>query len=218
MKVIKDYIENGIIKEAFQAQMNLKIWNDIGENVQALSKLNEEKKQLFAYLQHSAQSQMVLRTARIFDKKKNYPTRSLDALFKEIEKLDLSEIEINNPRGLKEYLISLDCFEKFNPISTKAKDFLVPFITYCKNDLLENSMKEDITMIQMLRDKYIAHNEAIVASTTFDPNIIKRLTDLAVNISIVIERCLIIDSMYLIDESVDRNVYFVKKLIKDNLK
>lgn len=217
MEEIKDYIENGIIKEAFQAQMNLKIWNEIGENVQELSKLNKEKIQLFAYLQHSAQSQMVLRTARIFDKKQKYPTRCLDALFKEIEKLDLSEIEISNPRGLKEYLITLDCFEKFNPISTSALDFLVPFISHCKTELFENIYKNDIAMIKMLRDKYIAHNEAIEVTTTFDPDIIKKLTDLAVNISIIIERCLIIDSIYLIEESVNHDVYFIKKLIKDSL-
>ena len=217
MEEIKDYIEKGIITEAFQAQVNLKIWNEIGENSVSLSELSSEKRRLFAYLQQSAQSQMVLRTARIFDKKKRYPTRCLDSLFKELELLDLTNMEIHNPRGLEKYLINLGCFEEFKNLTSKTEEFLIPFISYCQKELLDKTYKAKIDLIKMLRDKYIAHNEALKESTTFDPNIIKELTDLALNISIVIERCLIIDSIYLIEESVDREVYFLQSLIEDNL-
>ena len=218
MENIKDYIENGIIKEAFQAQMNVKIWNEIGSNVQGLSKLDQDKQQLFAYIQRSAQSQMVLSTGRIYDVQIKYPTRCLDALFKLVEGMDLINMSINNPRALKEYLERLSCYDNFLPVKDNTSEFLLPFIEYCRTEILGKTYAKEIALIKLLRDKYIAHNEAIEETTTFDPNIIKTLTDVAVDISTVIERCLIVDSIYDIEISVDRNVYFIKKLIKDNLK
>jgi hypothetical protein len=218
MENVQEYIEKGIIAEAFQAQMNLRIWNEIGSNVKGLSKLDKDKQQLFSYLQRSAQSQMVLRTARIYDVQKKYPTRCLDSLFKLVEGMDLTNMSINNPRALKEYLERLSCRDQFFPVKDSVSDFLLPFIDYCRTEILGKTYEREIALIKLLRDKYIAHNEAIEETTTFDPNIIKTLSDVAVAISIVIERCLIVDSIYDIERSVDRNVYFIKKLIKDNLK
>ncbi|TNE76678.1 MAG: hypothetical protein EP333_02220 [Bacteroidetes bacterium] len=217
MNQIKDYIENGIITESFQAQLNLNIWNEIAKHSVDLDKLEETRRNLFVYLQRSAQSAMVLRTARIFDTEKKHPTRCLDGLFKKVRNLDLEGKTIHNPHGLNEYLSYLTCFEKFDPVPQNTSDFLLPFIDYCESELFKIKYQSEIELIKELRDKFITHNEAIQYSKNFDPNIIKTLTNSAINISIIIERCLIIDSIYLVEDSAVRSSYFIKDLIKKEL-
>lgn len=213
---IKNYIEHGVITDAFYAQANIQIWEKIGKNIDALGQLKKIDLGLFVYLQQSALLQMALRTARIYDLHNKYETRCLDGIFKKVGKINLAEIKIKKP-SIKSYLDKLEAPKTLYDDIENIEKFLPNFINFCQENLINVKYKESIFLIKTIRDKYIAHNESYYQALTFQPSMIKELTDLAVDIATVIERCLIGDSVYFIKEDAQRSTYFVKNLIKNSL-
>jgi hypothetical protein len=217
MHEITNHFEEGVVFGVFQSRMNIIIWKKIAEEVEFLNTQTKEKKQLYAYLQHSATTNFVLHTAKLFDtQNKKYPTRcilSFLELVKEKATLFPSIIETTNTiKLLEEYNAPKELI-----ISVKSNDptlFPLNFYTYYKEKYDSDEIKQRITNLKDTRDKKIAHNELLEKQINLELESIESLLSYVIEI-ISIFRQAYYHSTLRIDNDAERNAFFITDSINE---
>ena len=212
---IKDYFENGLVKQLFEAWKNFKIWENISNEVSFLLTLEKDKQDLYIFIQQSAQTNFILALSKVFDKKdKQYKTRCLDEFLTMLNKYDVTNDDFNKSKldiTLKMYNNNKLIEASKKPQTKFWKEFSQHYKTKLKDDLLEKA----ISKIQNIRNKSIAHDEVFIEAKTVELVEIERVMIFINEIITIFSSAL--GYNWQIEKDAERNSDFVKTAIK-NLK
>jgi uncharacterized membrane-anchored protein YjiN (DUF445 family) len=163
-ELIDDYFNNGLLAETFHAERNILIWQHIADEVPYLNTQQEEVQRLYKFIQQSAQTNFVLSLGKIFDKPdKKYPTRCILSFLKLIDDSASNAIEIIETTNTKNHLREFNCPISLIDAVENPDRSLFPkqFSKYYLEKYNEHDLQNAIATLKLMRDKAVAHNEAI---------------------------------------------------------
>lgn len=176
---INDLFRNGLLIQAYQAERNILIWQYIGEERSFFEKQAKEIRDLYSFVQLSAQTNFILSLGKLFDKPdKRFPTRCILSFLTSLEENSSDGIEIIETTNTIELLNEFNCPDYLISAVTSTDKTLFPklFAEHYKRRYSEPSLQTDINTLKLMRDKVEAHNEA-TASVYFDFETSTRLLD-----------------------------------------
>ncbi len=163
MKELENYFTKGILDNAFQAERNLIIWKKIADEVDFLNRQSKEIQQLYSFIQLAASTNIVLYTAKLFDKPKNNPTRCILSFLELIKSKSKNLPKIVETTGtikiLKDYKSPKDLINSVEYSDTSL--FPLQFYNYYKTKYDSSEIKEKISNLKDTRDKMVAHSEVL---------------------------------------------------------
>lgn len=218
---INDIFQQGLILQAFQAEKNILIWQYIGDSKVFLESQEKNIKQLFSFIQQSAQTNFILSLGKLFDKPNNkYPTRCILSFLKMLDTQSLERIEIIETTNTIKLLKEFNCPEQLIFSVTANDKSLFPklFASHFNQRYTGILLQEDIKTLKVMRDKVEAHNEA-TPSLYFDFDTAMRLLDFATEVITIFGMAYHstiwkTDKFSFIRSNAKRNAFFVKANIE----
>lgn len=159
---ITDYYTKGILAQAFQAERNILIWQNIGEESEFLKTKDEYVQKMYIYIQQSAQTNFVLALGKLFDKpNKKFETRCILSFLNLLKSLDFEPIKIIETTNTKKALEDNNCPRALVDAVDSDDPRLFPglFAEYYLNKYEETTLQTNIDTMKVMRDKAEAHNE-----------------------------------------------------------
>ncbi len=159
MEGLKNIVTEGLVKDVFQSEQSLNVYNFIAKNAKLINSKKENIAKSFGYLQHLSKIEFVLALARIFDKSSlRNKTRCFESALEFIT-TNHETLKPNIDTGFIKDIIDLGIPQN---ILQSLEDenyscFNLMLTQFFKKKVSENSKK--IQIIKTWRDKLIAHNE-----------------------------------------------------------
>lgn len=213
MKDLVKEFRQGLVLQVYEAEKNVFIWQNIADEVDFLNTQQQDTKLLYSYMQLAAQTNFVLALGKMFDKPKNYPTKCIMYFLREVELNAYKFSEIVKKTSIEQMLIKFGVSKELlsSLHSGDYAEFPKRYAEYYRTLYQASDMQSDIDKVKIVRDKVVAHNEAI--QTIFlDFDVIKRLLKFATEIVCVFEMAY--SSTVLESKNAERNAEFVKSTIK----
>ena len=212
MDEIKNYFSKGILFQTFEAKRNIFIWKKIADEYNFLSRQNEEVVALYSFVQKSAWTNVVLHTAKIYDKpSKKYPTICILSFLELIKnKANAFPEIIETPSTIK----TLKSFETSQTLIDAVKSldlssFPLEFYNYYKAKYDSPDIQTKIDTLKFTRDKIIAHNEALQKESETTFQIVSDLLVFAEEIISVFAMAYLDGTIYRVELDAERNAYFI---------
>lgn len=185
-----DIFTKGILIEAFKSARNILIWKYIADEKEFLEKQNVYTKKLYSFLQLSAQTNFILSLSKLFDK----PTNRYDTLcilfFLQQMKMDANDAaKIIETASTERILKSYDAPDFLIDAINNPNKSVFPklFSEYYLSQYNSDQLQRDIASLKLLRDKSVAHNEA-VEDLRFEFEVADRLLNYVTEIISVFDR------------------------------
>ena len=158
---IKDIIENGLVKDLFQAERANYLIQAINERVQDVNDTSRWNFGIFfGTIQSYTINELILSISRIYDqRKKSFETRCLDALLQKLDMIKENPPKIQQYNQLYEYLESNKIYDLLMCIDND-KDFIADLFNYIRAN--HNNNQKIICSLKSWRDKKIAHNDKFI--------------------------------------------------------
>lgn len=218
---INEVFNQGLVLQAFQAERNILIWQYIGNEKDFLKLQDNDTKELYSFLQLSAQTNFILSLGKLFDKPdKRHPTRCILSFLKLLGKKSSEGIEIiettSTIKLLKEYNSPQALIDA---VTSEDKALFPKLFASHYFDRYENaSLEKDIETLRLMRNKVVAHNEA-VETLYFPFETSTRLLDFATGLIAIFGMAYHstiwkTDKFSFIKANAERNAYFVKSSIE----
>lgn len=217
--IFEDF-KHGVLLQIHEAERNILIWEYIGEESEFLKTQPVEVRQLYSFLQLASQTNFVLALGKLFDKPKNHPTQSILYFLKQVEVNTNKNIEIIEKGATKKLLKSYQAPEYLlNAVDSSDNfEFQKKFVKYYSQKYNSSQIQSDIEQVKFMRDKAIAHNEAI-ENVRLELDVARRLLKFGSEIvsifgmayhSTIWEN----ETKSLITINAENNAWFVKSLIE----
>lgn len=180
-ETIDDYFNQGLVAQAFLAEQNILIWQQVAGEISFLKKQPKHVQDLYKFIQQAAQTNFVLSLGKLYDAtNKKYPTRCILSFLDLLTTGDLTVVKIvettNTIKLLHEFNCNKALIDAVNDPDPKL--FLQLFISHFRQKYNELSLQQDINTLKNMRDKAVAHNE-VVGSLKFDFKTAERLLNFA---------------------------------------
>lgn len=219
---INDFFQQGLVLQAFQAERNILIWQYIDDESVFLESQERHIRDLYSFIQQSAQTNFILSLGKLFDKPdKNYPTRCILSFLKLLEDNSLNGVGIIETSSTIKLLKEFNSPENLISAVTNNDKSLFPklFALHFKHRYSDISLQKDIETLKLMRDKVEAHNEAISSSLYFEFETSRRLLDFATEIIAIFGMAYQstiwkTDKFSFIKANAERNAFFVKANIE----
>lgn len=218
---INDFFQQGLVVQAFQAERNIFIWKYVGDEKNFLELQENDIKDLYSYVQQSAQTNFILSLGKLFDNPdKKHPTRCILSFLKLLETESIHGIEIiettNTIKLLHEYNSPENLISAV--IDTDKSIFPKLFASHYIHRYAETSLQNDIKNLKLMRNKVEAHNE-ITASLYFEFDTATRLLDFAIELIAIFGMAYHstiwkTDKFSFIKANAERNAFFIKSNIE----
>lgn len=158
-----EVFNRGLLIEAFQATRNILIWQHVADESEFLKTQDHYIKSLYSFVQQSAQTNFILSLGKLYDKPNKYQTLCITFFLQQMkaEALTASEIvETTITESLlKEYNLPSSIIQ-----AVKENDksiFPILFSKYYLERYDDINLQRDIESLKLMRDKAVAHNEAL---------------------------------------------------------
>ncbi|NHJ87927.1 MAG: hypothetical protein FK734_20860 [Asgard group archaeon] len=163
-KELKDILDKGLVTDLYKAERAIFVNKKIEENAIYINASESYSRQLFIYIQTLSFNEAVLALSRIYDTPDNrYPTRCLLQVI-EILKDKNKEAPIVNQTFQTINLLKHHSFPEIlikDIESQNYGNFARRFGLVIESDYHDVKLQESIRDLRKIRDKVIAHNEAI---------------------------------------------------------
>lgn len=218
-----EIFNRGLLIEAFQATRNILIWQHIADEVEFLKSQDNYTKSLYSFIQQSAQTNFILALGKLYDKPNKYQTLCIIYFLQQIKvdaptASEIIETTITE-NLLKEYNLPSSLIQAINENDKSVFPNL--FSQYYLDRYNDTNLQQDIESLKLMRDKVVAHNEAI-DSLHFEFEVADRLLKFVTEIISIFGMAYQSTSweterFSFIKRNAERDAYFIKYSI-DNLK
>jgi hypothetical protein len=161
-EIIEIY-RRGLVLEAFNATRNILIWQYIANEVTFLETQSKFTKSLYSFTQQSALTNFVLSLGKLYDRADKYSTLCITYFLNQLKTETFNASEIIETDQLKRLLREFNSPEYLiEAITANDKSEFPKLLSehYLKR-YNETTLQSDIDSLKTMRDKAIAHNEAI---------------------------------------------------------
>jgi hypothetical protein len=218
---INEFFQQGLVLQAFQAERNILIWQHIGDERAFLELQEKDIKDLYSFVQQSAQTNFILSLGKLFDNPdKRHPTRCILSFLKLLEADSINGIKIIETTNTIKLLKEFDSPENLISAVTDSDTSLFPklFASHYNHYYNDTSLQNDIKTLRLMRNKVEAHNEA-TTSLYFEFETATRLLDFAIELIAIFGMAYHstiwkTDKFSFIKANAERNAFFVKSNIE----
>ncbi len=160
---INDCFIKGLVFQTFIAERNILIWQYVGGEQIFLQQQKKYIKDLYSFTQQSAQINFILALAKVFDNpSKKYPTRCILSFLKLLQSNSSKAVQIIETSNTKRLLQENNCpDELINAVTSIDKSLFPKLLSqYYLEKYKGKNFQNDVSILKLLRDKVVAHNEA----------------------------------------------------------
>lgn len=164
-KELWQLLENGIAADILEAEQAFFLFKSIGNYASAINTSKKNYRSFFSTIQRHAQNSFILATARIFDPpSKKFPTRCLLGLVAKLEQHSRDLPQIIERDQMKENMMHAGMpHESCLLLDSDAPDcdVTMAIVKYARDRINSVEIQAALTEVKNVRDKRIAHNEAV---------------------------------------------------------
>jgi len=213
---ITDYFNNGLLSETFHAERNILIWQYVSEEISFLKTQKKDTQSLYQFIQYSAQTNFILSLGKLFDSHNNkYPSRSILSFLRLIGNSSFDTAEIVETTSTKRLLQKFNCPQDLIDAVDNLDIELFPKLLsqYYLEKYNCKILQEDILTLKSMRDKTVAHNEAI-ENLNIDFKTTQRLINFTMEIVSIFGMAYYSKS-YMLTKSAENSTFFIKANIAE---
>ena len=217
---IFEEFNQGILLQIYEAERNIRIWQNIADQIEFLKTQTNDIQQLYSFLQLASQTNFILSVGKIFDTPRNYPTQSIIYFLEKVEQRAYENVAIIEDKStislLRQFQAPDVLIASVN--SDDKSEFPKQFVKYYREKYQSEEVQADIEKVKFIRDKSVAHNEAL-KEIRLEFESVYRLLEFATEIVAVFGMAYHStiwkqENVSLIRQNAERSAFFIMSTIK----